>query len=61
MPEELTAYDMLQLVQDHYDEIEKVWIELTKVQGRGSTLIQAATEWAKRNGRDIQVKSRKPQ
>jgi hypothetical protein len=55
MVEELTGYEIVQLAAEHYDEIEKIWMDGSKVKN----LAEAIIEWGKRHGREIVYKSSK--
>ena len=56
---EMTLREIVQLMSTNYDEVEKVWAELGKIDGGAATLLQATIEWAKRNGQEIKVKDSK--
>ena len=50
--EKLTVYDLIRLASENFDEVEKIWLEIPENRG---TLLEATLEWARRQGRDIQV------
>ena len=52
MTETMTTWELMVLVEQNFDAVMAIWTEMAD---DSTTLGQAAVEWAKRNGRDIQI------